>query len=175
MSVKPKKKSASAGGGKAVGKRTAGATKRSHKPAPRTQPGGSKPVQKKKKKPAKGSGKNAAILKRGMRKALYDFYTISLVFLMLLVLSSMFLLYQWKNYKVVEFGKEIQRLQSEKLRLESEMSRNQARMITFQQKVEKIAPEKLGLKPAIREPVLFRIDQKKLDYYVQKDREVQKK
>ena len=109
-----------------------------------------------------------------MRKALYDFYTISLVFLMLLVLSSMFLLFQWKNYKVVEFGKEIQRLQSEKLRLESEMSRNQAKMIAFQQKVEKIAPEKLGLKPAIREPVLFRIDQKKLDYYVQKDREAQK-
>lgn len=172
MRVKKKKSSASAGGGKTVGKRAAGTAKRDRKPAPRAKTGGSKPAQKKKSK--KAAGKNAAILKRGMRRALYDFYTISLVFLMLLVLSSMFLLFQWKNYKVVEFGKEIQRLQSEKLRLESEMSRNQAKMITFQQKVEKIAPEKLGLKPAIREPVLFRIDQKKLDYYVQKDREAQK-
>ena len=55
---------------------------------------------------------------------MYDFYVVSVVFLVLVMLSSAFLLFQWKNYKIVEFGKEVQQLRAEIYRLNGEIRPN---------------------------------------------------
>ncbi len=125
-------------------------------------------------KPRKLKGKSTLNLKKGVRRAVYDFYLISVVFLILLTLSSAFLLYQWKNYKIVEFGKEIQRLQVDVLKFQSTVNRNQAKINTElikYHRIAQVAKDKLGLQPSVEEPFVLLVDQKKLEYYVRKDKE----
>jgi len=125
-------------------------------------------------KPRKKTRKSTLNLKKGVRRAVYDFYLISVIFLVLLTLSSAFLLYQWKNYKIVEFGKEIQQLQVDVLKLQSSTNRNQARINTElvnYHRIAQLVDEKLGLKPSVEEPFVLPVDQKELEYYVQKDKE----
>ncbi len=129
-------------------------------------------------KPRKKTRKSTLNLKKGVRRAVYDFYLISVIFLILLTLSSAFLLYQWKNYQIVEFGKEIQQLQVDVLKLQSSTNRNQARINTElvnYHRIAQLVDKKLGLKPSVEEPVVLPVDQKELEYYVQKDKESNEK
>lgn len=129
-------------------------------------------------KPRKKTRKSTLNLKKGVRRAVYDFYLISVIFLVLLTLSSAFLLYQWKNYKIVEFGKEIQQLQVDVLKLQSSTNRNQARINTElvnYHRIAQLVDDKLGLKPSVEEPFVLPVDQEELEYYVQKDKESNEK
>lgn len=129
--------------------------------------------------PRKNTAKNVLYLKKKVRRAVLEFYMISVIFLAMLVLSSAFLLYQWKDYKLVEFAREIQLLQSDVLKLQSAVSRHQTTINTELLKyhrIVRVAQEKLALKPSVEEPVVFSVEKTQLDYYVQKDRqEAQKK
>ncbi len=122
-----------------------------------------------KRKTTKARSKSKETIKKGVRRALLDFYTISLIFLGLLILSSMFLVYQWKDFWITEYGKDIGRLQGQIFTLTSELSHNQATVNHLQQQVEKVAPKKLGLQPSLKEPIVFKVNQNKLEYYVRKD------
>ena len=111
-------------------------------------------------------------VKKGVRQAVYGFYTISVVFLILVMISLAFLLYQWKNYQITEYVKDIQQLKAEVLRLDSERSRYQARINTELMKyyrIARVAEKKLGLKPAIQKPTPLTVNKQRLQYYVQKD------
>jgi hypothetical protein len=95
---------------------------------------------------------------------------------MLFVLSLSFLLYQWKDYKIVEYGKDIQRYKSEILYLESEVSRKRAHInseLIKYHRIAQIAGEKLGLKPSVQEPIPFKVDQNMFESYVEKDRKAE--
>ncbi len=114
--------------------------------------------------------------KKGFRQALYGFYTISIIFVVLFLLSLSFLLYQWKEYQIVEYGKEIQQLRTDIYRLNSQVKHNQAQINTDLMKyyrIARIAREKLGLVPSVQEPVVFEVDRRKLEYYARKDRKAQ--
>ncbi|MCK6622085.1 MAG: hypothetical protein HUU32_02125 [Calditrichaceae bacterium] len=135
----------------------------------RPEPPRKKTVEKQRRSPAR-AGRNAYYLKQGVQQALY----VVTVFLALILLSLAFLLYQWKEYKIVEFNKDIQKLKSEVLRLESEVSRRQAQVnsqLTKYHRVAQISGEKLGLKPTVEEPLIFKVDKKSWRYYVGKDRQ----
>ena len=113
--------------------------------------------------------RNAHYLKQGVQQAVY----VVGIFLTLFTLSLAFLLYQWKDYKIVEFGKEIQQYRSDILRLKSEVSRNQAKInsdLIKYHRIAQISGEKLGLKPSVQEPIVLKIDKNALEYYVGKDR-----
>lgn len=117
--------------------------------------------------------RNTRYLKQGMQQVVY----VVTIFLTLFVLSLSFLLYQWKDYKIVEYGKDIQRYRADILRLKSEVSRQQAQInseyINYH-RIAQIAGEKLGLKPSIQEPTIFKVDKNTLQYYVEKDQKVEK-
>ncbi len=117
-------------------------------------------------------------VKQGVRQAVYGFYTISLVFLILILVSLAFLVYQWKDYQITEYVKDIQHLKAEILRLDSEKSRYQAKinseLMTYY-RIARVAEKELGLKPASTEPLPLRVDKKRLAFYVQKDTEEEKK
>lgn len=107
-----------------------------------------------------------------MQQAVY----VVTIFLVLFVLSLSFLLYQWKDYKIVEYGKDIQRYKADILRLKSEVSRQQAQINSEYIKyhrIARIAGEKLDLKPSIQEPTIFKVDKNTLQYYVEKDKKVE--
>lgn len=127
-----------------------------------------------KKAPRRNTAKQVLFLKRRVKRAVLEFYVISVVFLGMLALSSAFLLYQWKDYQLVEFAKEIQLLQSDILRLQSAVNRHQTTINTELLKYHRIvqvAQEKLALKPSVEEPVVLSVDKNQLDDYVQKDRQ----
>lgn len=125
-------------------------------------------------KKRKSSGlkeRNAHYIKQGMQQAVY----VVTIFLVLFVLSLSFLLYQWKDYKIVEYGKDIQRYKTDILRLKSEVSRQQAQINSEYIKyhrIAQIAGEKLGLKPSVKEPTIFKVNKNTLQYYVEKDQKV---
>lgn len=105
---------------------------------------------------------------------MYDFYVVSVVFLVLVMLSSAFLLFQWKNYKIVEFGKEVQQLRAEIYRLNGEIRPRQAfinKELKGPKRIMQVADKKLGLKPSVRGPIIFTVDKTMLEYYAEKDRE----
>ncbi len=113
-------------------------------------------------------------LKKGVRRAVYDLYIISVIFLIMLMLSSAFLLYQWKDYKIVEYSKEIQDLRSDVLKLQSAESRYRARInsdLIKYHRIAEVAKDKLQLLPSVEEPVILTVDKRLLDAYVQKDNE----
>ena len=113
-------------------------------------------------------------LKKQARRAMYDFYVVSVVFLVLVMLSSAFLLFQWKNYKIVEFGKEVQQLRAEIYRLNGEIRPRQAfinKELKGPKRIMQVADKKLGLKPSVRGPIIFTVDKTMLEYYAEKDRE----
>ena len=113
-------------------------------------------------------------LKKGVRRAVYDLYIISVIFLILLMLTSAFLLYQWKDYKIVEYSKEIQDLRSDVLKLQSAESRYRARInsdLIKYHRIAEVAKDKLQLLPSVEEPVILTVDKRLLDAYVQKDNE----
>ncbi|RMF58502.1 MAG: hypothetical protein D6748_08525 [Calditrichaeota bacterium] len=123
------------------------------------------------------SSKTVLQVKKGVRNAVYGFYSISLVFLLLLMGSVAFLAYQWKNFQITEYSKEIQQLKAEILRLNSEKSRREALInseLMEYHRIARLAREKLGLKPAAKEPVILSVDKNKLEYYVQKDAKADK-
>ncbi len=131
----------------------------------------------KKKKSRKQQKQQSQYFKQRMRQALYGFYTISMVFLVLVVLSLSFLLYQWKEYKITELAKEIQQLKAEILKLSSENNRYQSKINTrleVHHRIAEIVKQRLDLEPAIQEPIVFKVDKDKLQYYVQKDQEEKK-
>ena len=115
-------------------------------------------------------------LKKNAHKMVRDFYVISSIFLAMLMLSSGFLLYQWKDYKIVEYSKEIMQLQNDILQLKSSQARLQATINTDLLKyhrIAEVAKNKLALAPSVEEPVLLIVDKQKLEYYAQKDAEKQ--
>lgn len=127
---------------------------------------------KRKKKSSGIKERNAYYLKQGMQQAVY----VITIFLGLFTLSLAFLLYQWKDYKIVEFGKEIQQYRGDVLRLKSEVSRNQSKInseLIKYHRIAQISGEKLGLKPSVQEPIIFKIDKNTLEYYVGKDRKAE--
>lgn len=130
---------------------------------------------KKPRKKRKSTGlkeRNAHYIKQGVQQAVY----VVTIFLVLFVLSLSFLLYQWKEYKIVEYGKDIQRYKADVLRLKSEVSRQQAQINSEYIKyhrIAQIAGEKLELKPSVQEPTIFTVDKNKLQYYVEKDQQVE--
>lgn len=92
----------------------------------------------------------------------------------MLMLSSAFLLYQWKDYKIVEYSKEIQDLRSDVLKLQSAESRYRARInsdLIKYHRIAEVAKDKLQLLPSVEEPVILTVDKRLLDAYVQKDNE----
>lgn len=120
--------------------------------------------------------RNVYHFKKGVQQALHGFYTITAVFLILLVISLAFLVYQWKEYKIVEYGKDIQLLKVQILNLNSQVSRNQARInseLLKYNRIARVAGEKLNLQPSIGAPRLLQVDKDRLDYYVAKDRKIQ--
>ncbi len=122
----------------------------------------------------KSAKKAASHIKKHARKAMHDFYVISIIFLALVLLSSAFLLYQWKNYKIVQYGKEVQRLRADIHRLNGEIRPKQAfinKELKGPKRIMKVAGEKLGLKPSIQGPIIFTADKVMLEYYAEKDRE----
>lgn len=115
-------------------------------------------------------------IKEGVQQALYGFYTISLIFVVLFLISLGFLLYQWKEYQIVEYGKEIQQLRTDIYRLNSLVNHNEAQINTELLKyyrIARIAREKLNLVPSIQEPIVFEVDKEKLEDYARKDQKAQ--
>lgn len=135
----------------------------------RPEPPRKKTAEKQRRSPARAE-RNTYYFKQGVQQALY----VVTVFLALILLSLAFLLYQWKEYKIVEFNKDIQKLKSEVLRLESEVSRRQALVnsqLTQYHRIAQISAEKLGLKPALQEPLIFKVNEKTWRHYVGKDQQ----
>ncbi|MEZ4763545.1 MAG: hypothetical protein R3C26_10210 [Calditrichia bacterium] len=118
--------------------------------------------------------KNQPEFKKRGSEGVYDLYIISVIFLIMLMLSSAFLLYQWKDYKIVEYSKEIQDLRSDVLKLQSAESRYRARInsdLIKYHRIAEVAKDKLQLLPSVEEPVILTVDKRLLDAYVQKDNE----
>ncbi len=126
----------------------------------------------------KSAGKKKAAGKQAVRQGLQQLAYVGVIFLSLVVLSLGFLLYQWKDYQITEYAKEIEQLRAEVLRLQSDNSRKQAYINTELLKyhrIARIAEEKLGLKPALQKPTVLVVDKQKLEAYAQKDREEEAK
>jgi hypothetical protein len=155
--------------------KTRGKTKNSIKNSAKNKNVSKRQTSKKTRKRRKSSGlkeRNAHYIKQGMQQAVY----VVTIFLTLFILSLSFLLYQWKDYKIVEYGKDIQRYKANILRLKSEVSRQQAQINSEYIKYHRIAGiagEKLGLKPSVQEPTIFKVDKNTLQYYVEKDQKVE--
>lgn len=96
--------------------------------------------------------------------------------MVLFVLSLSFLLYQWKDYTIVEYGKEIQRYKADILYIESEVNRNKAQInseLIKYHRIAQISGDKLGLKPSVQEPIPFKVDKNIFEHYVEKDRKAE--
>ncbi|MGH1363064.1 MAG: hypothetical protein ACRBF0_05865 [Calditrichia bacterium] len=114
--------------------------------------------------------------RKGVRNTLYGATVITTIFAAIMVVAGLFLVYQWKEYKVTETVKETKVLQDKILRLQSENSRLKANINTRlknNQRILKVTRERLGLDAARNRSVL-RVDQKAFDYYVQKDQQEKK-
>ncbi|MEL6821417.1 MAG: hypothetical protein AAFP70_06640 [Calditrichota bacterium] len=111
--------------------------------------------------------------RKGLRNTLYGATVITTIFTAIMVVAGLFLVYQWKEYKVTETVKETKVLQDRILRLQSENSRLKANINTRlknNQRILKMTRERLGLDAARNRSVL-RVDQKAFEYYVQKDQQ----
>lgn len=116
--------------------------------------------------------KKAYYLRQGVQQAVY----VITIFMALFVLSLSFLLYQWKDYTIVEYGKEIQRYKADILYLKSEVNRNKAHInseLVKYHRIAQISGDKLGLKPSVQEPIPFKIDKNIFERYVEKDRKAE--
>jgi hypothetical protein len=137
-----------------------------------TKRNSSSTITKKRQRARSFKGKKAYYLRQGVQQAVY----VTTIFMVLFVLSLSFLLYQLKDYKIVEYGKEIQRYKADILYLESEVSRKQAHINSELMKYHRIAQisgESLGLKPSVQEPIPFKIDKNIFERYVEKDRKAE--
>jgi hypothetical protein len=142
------------------------------KPARNTQRNSNAAKSKKRKRVRSSKEKKAYYLRQGVQQAVY----VITIFMVLFVLSLSFLLYQWKDYTLVEYGKEIQRYKADILYLESEVNRNKAQInseLIKYHRIAQISGDKLGLKPSVQEPIPFKVDKNIFEHYVEKDRKAE--
>ncbi|RMG63339.1 MAG: hypothetical protein D6715_11345 [Calditrichaeota bacterium] len=131
-------------------------------------------VQKKRRKPARKRGK-----RRGRRPVVYSvrqatrgLSTVVMIFSLFLVASLGFLLFQWKEYLLTKYNKDIQLLTEEVYRLRSERSELESEIkssLTQYHRIARIGREKLGLEQSLRPPAVLVVDGKKLKRYARKD------
>jgi len=122
--------------------------------------------------------KNIYYLKKGARDAALGFTSIFLMFLVILFLSALFLGYQYKEYKIVQLGKEIQQLKAEILQLNSFNQRLRAQIssqLDEYHRIARIAREKLQLEESIEKPLVLKVDKDKyLKYRARDEKEATK-
>ncbi len=111
-------------------------------------------------------------MKKGAHDAAVGFTSIFVMFMVLLVLSGLFLGYQYKEYKIVQLGTEIRQLKAEILRLNSLNQRLRARISTQldeYHRIARIAREKLQLEESIEKPLVLKVDKDKYQKYRARD------
>ncbi len=107
-----------------------------------------------------------------VQQATRSLSTAVMIFTLFLVASMGFLLFQWKEYVLTKYTKNIQRLTEEVYRLRSERSELEStvkRSLTQYHRIARIAREKLGLEQSLHPPAILVVDGKKLAYYARKD------
>jgi len=111
-------------------------------------------------------------LKSGAKSAFHGISTILIMFSLLIIASSSFILYQYKEYKITELAEEIQTLKLDILKLASQNSRYQgllnSRLLRYQ-RIAAVAKTRLHMKESLHQPAHFRVDKKQLEYYVRLD------
>lgn len=113
-------------------------------------------------------------LKKGTREAFYGFSSVLLAFLVLLILSMAFLFYQYKEYKILQYSREIQQLKVEILKLNSQNNRLKSRIhtrLSEYNRIARVVRDKLGLVESIEKPTRLRVDKKTYEKFARKDEE----
>ena len=119
----------------------------------------------------KKSKKNSVVyrVKYGVTHAAYHFLSAFGLFITILLLTFLFILYQWKNVEIRTHLEEIDQCKQEVLNLNAEVIRLETVRNELLSQVPAIAEKKLRMMISTEPPRKFRVNRRRLAKYAQED------
>jgi hypothetical protein len=108
-------------------------------------------------------------VKYGVAHAAYHFLSAFGLFITILLLTFLFILYQWKNVEIRTHLESIDKCKQEVLNLNAEVIRLEIIRNELLTQVPAIAEEKIGMLIPSEPPQKFPVNQRKFSNYAQKD------
>lgn len=110
-------------------------------------------------------------VKKGAQNAAIHFLSAVSIFLIIVLLTAFFILFQWKNVKIRDNLEQIEQLKAEILMLNAEKSRLETVRNQLLKQIPHLAREQLGLVIPVKRPAVIKVNREELLSYETKDRE----
>lgn len=112
-------------------------------------------------------------LKKGAKSAAFHFLWAFGIFVLIVLVTGFFILFQWKSVEFRTTLEDIDRLTRDILVLNAENSQLESNKNELLEKVPHRAKEKLGMINPVEQPKIISVDEKKLRYYEKKEQKIQ--